>query len=142
TLETVGWNIPAAAQVLPIPERDGRDGLTISHPMLSGTAEVRQVPFAAAVETEPNDTAWPQAIASPIALSGRINPAGDQDAFRISLRKGEKRVLRVESRGLGRPLDPVLLILDSGGNVLTGLDETGRNSRDLERSFTAPADGE
>ena len=51
-------------------------------------------------------------------------------------------MIRVESRALGRPLDPVLRVLDPGGKILAESDDTGRNSRDLERSFTAPADGE
>jgi hypothetical protein len=33
-------------------------------------------------------------------------------------------------------------VLDAGGNILVESDDTGANSRDLERSFTAPADGE
>ncbi|HZW30435.1 MAG TPA: pre-peptidase, partial [Isosphaeraceae bacterium] len=74
--------------------------------------------------------------------SGRIDPPGDQDAFRLTLRKDDRRVFRVEARALGMPLDPVLRILGADGKLLAEADDTGRNSRDLERSFTAPADGE
>ena len=123
-------------------ESDARDVFSVAHASLAGTAQVRRVPFAAAVETEPNDPARPQVIASPIALSGRIDPSGDQDVFRLSLRKDDKRVIRVESRALGRPLDPMLRVLDPSGKILAESDDTGRNDRDLERSFTAPADGE
>ena len=91
------------------------DVFTVAHASLADTAQVRRVPFAATVETEPNDLSRPQAIASPVALSGRIDPPGDQDVFRLSLRKDDKRVIRVESRALGRPLDPMLRILDPGG---------------------------
>ena len=77
-----------------------------------------------------------------MALSGRIDPPGDQDVFRLAVRKGDKRVLRVESRALGRPLDPTLRVLDQAGKVLAESDDTGRNERDLERTLTAPADGE
>ena len=89
-VEAIGWNIPAAARLLPIPERDARDAFAVSHASLAGTAEVRRVPFAAAVETEPNDLARPQAIASPVALSGRIDPPGDRDVFRLSLQQGRQ----------------------------------------------------
>jgi hypothetical protein len=75
-------------------------------------------------------------------VSGRIDPPGDQDVFQISLRKGDKRLLRVESRALGRPLDPVLRVLNSVGKALAESDDAGENSRDVELSFTAPADGE
>jgi hypothetical protein len=141
-VEAIGWNIPGAARILPIHESDARDALAVAHASLTGTAQIRRVPFASSVETEPNDLARPQAIASPVALSGRIDPPGDQDVFRLSLRKNDKRVIRVESRALGRPLDPMLRILDSGSKILDESDDTGRNDRDLQRSFTAPADGE
>jgi hypothetical protein len=141
-VEAIGWNIPADARVLPIPEGDARDLFTVAHASLADTARIRRVPFAATVETEPNDLPRPQAIASPVALSGRIDPPGDQDVYRLSLRKDDKRVIRVESRALGRPLDPVLRVLDPGGKILDESDDTGRNDRDLERSFTAPAEGE
>ena len=142
TVKAIGWNIPNDSRALPIVENDASDTISVFHPSLADTALVRRVPFATAVETEPNDPARPQAIASTVALSGRIDPPGDQDTFRISLRKGDKRLFRVESRALGRPLDPVLRVLDPGGKILAESDDSGRNSRDLERSFTAPADGE
>jgi hypothetical protein len=140
-VEAIGWNIPAAARDLPVPESDGREVFTVAHASLAESARVRRVPFAAAVEAEPNDLSRPQAIAGPVALSGRIDPPGDQDVFRLALRKGDTRMIRVESRALGRPLDPVLRILDAGGKILVESDDTGGNDRDLERSFTAPADG-
>ena len=70
---------------------DATDTIPVFHPSLADTAEVRRVSFATAVETEPNDPARPQAIASTVALSGRIDPPGDQDTFRLSLRKGRQR---------------------------------------------------
>jgi hypothetical protein len=127
---------------LKVSECDGLDVFTAAHSSLAETARIRRVRFAATVEAEPNDLARPQAIASPVAVSGRIDPPGDQDVFRLALRKDDKRVIRVESRALGRPLDPVLRILDAGGKILAESDDSGRNDRDLERSFTAPADGE
>jgi hypothetical protein len=140
-VEAVGWNIPEAARLLKVPGSDGREDDMVAHAELAGTARVRRVPFASVVEAEPNDRARPQAIAGSAALSGRIDPPGDQDVFRLSLRKDEKRLIRVESRALGRPLDPVLRILDAGGKLLAESDDSGRIDRDLERSFTAPADG-
>src|SRR5207342_1753027 len=93
---------------LAIVESDASDVITVFHPTLADTALVRRSPFVTAVETEPNDPARPQAIAGTVAVSGRIDPPGDQDTFHISLKKDEKRLFRVESRALGRPLDPVL----------------------------------
>jgi hypothetical protein len=142
TVEAVGWNIPAAARALAIPGGEPREVLEVSHASLADTAHVRRVPFPSAVEAEPNDPSRPQAIGSPVALSGRIDPPGDQDVFRLAVPKGAKRVIRVESRALGRPLDPTLRVLDQAGMVLAELDDTGQDERDLERTLTAPADGE
>ncbi len=142
TVEAIGWNIPSDARIVPIDWKDNRDVLAVFHDSLADTAEVSRVPFAATVETEPNDLARPQVINSVVVLSGRIDPPGDVDVFRVALRKGDKRVFRIESRALGRPLDPTLRVLDSSGKSLAEVDDTGRNNRDLERSFTAPEDGE
>jgi hypothetical protein len=142
SVEAIGWNILADSRVMPIPEKDGRDVFAMSHTALTGVVDVRRVSFSATVETEPNDSGRPQTITNPVALSGRIDPPGDQDTFRLSLRKGDKRVFRIESRALGRPLDPTLRVLDSGSKILADVDDTGRNNRDLERSFIAPADGD
>lgn len=142
-VEAIGWNI-ARPVSFPVPTPDGREVFEAAAGSLSGQAEVRRVPCPATVEGEPNDPAHPQIIAGPIAIaiSGRIDPPGDRDAFRLSLKKGEKRVVRVESRAMGRPLDPVLRILDAAGKVVEESDDGGRNDRDAERSFTAPADGD
>ena len=128
---------------MPVPGWEAREAFTAAHPSLAGTADVRRVPFGRGGRGRAQRSgARPQAIASAVALSGRIDPPGDQDVFRLSLRKGDNRVIRVESRALGRPLDPALRVLDSAGKVLAESDDTGRNDRDLERSFTAPADGD
>ena len=140
-VEAAGPNIPEAARLLAVPTGDdGRDLLRLSHPLLAGTAEVRRVPGAAAIEAEPNDPGHPQAIPSVPALSGRIDPPGDVDAFLLPLKKGDARVIRVESRALGLPLDAALRLTDAGGKVLAEADDAGEG-RDPELSFTAPADG-
>jgi hypothetical protein len=142
SVQVVGWNIPRDFPTLPIAADDASETITVFHSSLADTALVRRVPCVTAVDTEPNDPARPQTIASTVALSGRIDPVGDLDTFRIVLRKGDKRVFRVESGALGRPLDPVLRVLDPGGKILAESDDIGANSRDLERSFTAPAEGD
>src|SRR5262249_17061783 len=77
SVQAVGWNIPKELQALPIPENDASDTITLFHSSLAETAVVRRVPFATAIEIEPNDRARPQTIASTVVLSGRIDPAGD-----------------------------------------------------------------
>jgi hypothetical protein len=137
----VGPNIPEAARVLAVTGDPGRDEQCVWHPMLAGTAEVRVVPGPAAVESEPNDPAHPQEIRAPAAISGRLDPPGDQDNFRFTLKKGEKRVVQVESRSLGLPLDAILRLTDAKGKQLDESDDVGEG-RDPKLAFTAPADGE
>ena len=127
---------------MPIAETDASDVIAVFHPSLADTAEVRRVPFAAAVETEPNDLARPQAIASPVAAQRPDRPAGRPGRLPPLAAKGRQAAVPRRVSRLGRPLDPVLRVLDAGGKILAESDDTGRNGRDLERSFTAPADGE
>ncbi len=102
---------------------------------------MRRTNVPALVETEAEAPDQPQAIAGPAVLSGRINPVGDVDVFGITLKKGETRRVRVESRSLGQPLDPVLSVTDAGGKSLAEVDDAD-GGRDAELRFTAPADGE
>jgi hypothetical protein len=140
-VSAVGTNVPEAARLLIVPpQAGGEESRTVSHPRLAGTAEVCLVPGPTAVEAEPDDPAHAQDIPDRIILSGRIDPPGDRDAFRLTLRKGDRRLIRVASRALGLPLDPVLRILDAEGKTLSESDDTGARP-DPELAFTAPADG-
>src|SRR5262249_26064115 len=55
--------------------------------------------------------------------------------------KGDKRNLRVESRGPVSPLDPVLRLIDNSGKTVAESDDT-RDSRDPSLTFSAPTDGD
>ena len=142
-VEAVGWNIPAAARLLAGPgvgcARRVRGRPTPrwpAPPRSVGSPSPRRSRPSPTIRRDPRRSRVPSRSAA-----GSTRPATrTSSASRCS--KGDKRVIRVESRALGRPLDPVLRVLDSGGKVLAESDDTGRNDRDLERSFTAPADGE
>jgi hypothetical protein len=136
-----GSNIPEVARRLTVSGDRTHDTLRVWHPLLVGTAEVRVVRGPSAVESEPDDPARPQSITDIGAISGRIDPPGDRDAYRFALKKGDKRVVRIESRALGFPLDPVLRVTDAEGKTLAETDDI-RGGRDPEVTFTAPADGE
>lgn len=141
SVQAIGPNIPEAARLLSVTAPDdGRAAIRMFHPLLAGTDDVQVVSYPAAVETEPGDPANPQTLPIPSALSGRIDPAGDQDTFQIALRQGDQRVIRVESRSLGLPLDPVLRMCDAAGKTLAESDDVGEG-RDPELTFMAPADG-
>ena len=109
-------------------------------PVLPGNTKVRRVTGNSVVEVEPNDLAQPQELSDRDSISGRIDPPGERDVFRINLKKGEKHVFSLESRTLGLPLDAVLQVLDADGKTLAETDDVGK-SRDPELTFTPPADG-
>ncbi|MBI4663156.1 MAG: PPC domain-containing protein [Verrucomicrobia bacterium] len=97
--------------------------------------------LAESLENEPNspsDLAQPVSI--PIAVNGRIHPAGDEDRFSFQAKKGDRFLFRVDSEKLGFPLDAVLKIEDPAGKELSRGDDTGR-SPDPELNWTAPSDG-
>jgi hypothetical protein len=135
----VGPNVPGSTLTVPPGDDPGR--VSLWHPTLAGTVEVLRVSGATAVEADPNTPDQPQPLADLAAISGRIDPPGDRDAYGIALKKGEVRQFRVESRGFGLPLDAVLSVLDADGKTLAETDDVGK-SKDPELKFTPKDDGE
>lgn len=152
-VEAVGWNIPESARFLDVVAVDDDDDATgggrgaivdVDHRLLANAGEVRREPHPTPVEVEPNPPEHPQDVTLPATISGRIDPPRDRDAYRVVARKGEKWLIKVESRGLGHPLDAVLLVLDDSNKVLDEVDDPGRGrgtARDPDLLFTAPDDG-
>ncbi len=157
-VEGRGWNIPEEARKLAVEESCDCDcecepgaetaasssGLIrVGHPLLANTVELLREGHPAIVEQGATDLEHPQPITVPVTVSGRIEPAGDRDVFAFAAKKGDKLLVRVESRSLGQPLDPVLRVLDASGKTLTEVDDLRRGGgRDPELSFTAPGDGD
>lgn len=141
SIAAVGPNIAEADSVLVVPSDAASDLITLTHPSLAGSALVRRVEGSLEAEVEPNDPASPQTFADRGAVSGRIDPPGDRDAYRITMKKDEKRRFRLESRAFGLPLDAVLQVLDADAKTLVETDDVGA-SIDPEITFTAPADGD
>lgn len=142
-IRAVGPNIPESEAVLDVTPADDPTGpLILTHPALAGGAEVRRVEGPATVEVEPNDPDSAQELPDLGWVSGRIDPPGDRDVYRISLKKGDQRRIQVDSRELGLPLDAVIQVLDADGKALVENDDAGRRSRDPSLTFTAPADGD
>jgi Bacterial pre-peptidase C-terminal domain len=140
-LTAIGSNISESDRAWTIPPNEEHDVFSLVHPVLPGNTTVRRVSGNSVIEVEPNDLAQPQELSDRDSISGRIDPPGELDAYRISLRKGEKHVFSLESRTFGLPLDAVLQVLDADGKILAETDDVG-NSRDPELAFTPPADGQ
>jgi hypothetical protein len=149
-VEAVGWNIDESTRALRVPVEAGAgpsERITVDHPRLANSGEVRIEAHRVSVEVEPNPKDHPQDLSVPATVSGRIEPARDRDAYQFAARKGESWSIRVESRSLGQPLDPTLRVLDASNKVLAEMDDPGggrrrSTGRDPELTFSVPADGQ
>lgn len=93
-------------------------------------------------EQEPNsEPAQAAALKLGQVANGRIETAGDRDAWQMNLVKGETVQLEVRAARLGSPLDAVLLVLDETGKELARGDDLPGGSPDCEMKFTAAKDG-
>ncbi len=77
--------------------------------------------------------------AAPVAISGVLSAAGEEDKYAINVTPGQKLRFDVQAQQLGSPLDGVLSIRNaSGGQVAAGDDRP--NSSDPLVDFDVPAD--
>lgn len=75
-------------------------------------------------ENESSNTAeQAQLIELPKIINGRISESGDVDVFRFEGRAGDKIVAEVYARRLNSPLDSLLRLTDSAGNMLEWNDD-------------------
>jgi hypothetical protein len=85
-------------------------------------------PLAASVLPElrePSDpNAAPVRAAAPVALNGRIDPAGDEDRFAVAVTPGQKYHIEVDAYDNGSALDGVLRVLGAKDAVLATADDT------------------
>ncbi len=128
-LELGGWNIPADAARQIVSAEKGRGAVDVFR---DGWASALQLPIVPhdrlPVAAEPNDAAAPLDIEIPAVISGRIDAAGDVDAFRFAARDGQRITFRTESRGLDYALDPLLELLDGEGKSLARVDDAGKEA--------------
>jgi hypothetical protein len=138
-----GWNIAEAAAPLSItaPE-DEASTLPAWRADLGNTIPLAVTAFNSIIETEPNDAGAPQSIERPAVVTGLIDPPGDADVFAVTGKKGERLLIRAESRSLGYPPDAVLRLIGPDGKDVARVDDAQRDAADalIERSL--PADGE
>ncbi len=145
-LQLFGWNLQQAGQpsehwfdasnlAADIKEtRFSVPGIQGEFPVIIGDAPEQ-------IESEPNDkTNQAQHVSLPCAVTGRIEPAGDEDRFNFAAKKGERWDFRVISGVLDFPLDAVLKIEDGAGKVLAEDDDSGGRP-DAKLVWAAPADG-
>ncbi|WP_254512947.1 hypothetical protein [Anatilimnocola floriformis] len=93
-------------------------------------------------EQEPNNS-LEQAAELKLAMiaNGRIDQAGDVDAWKVTLAKGETAQLEVRAARLGSSLDAVIVIHDETGKELALGEDLPNGSPDCEVKFTAAKEG-
>lgn len=136
-----GWNVPEAAQRLNLAPRDNQDVVFAVHPLLANSVRIPVSPRSAVLEQGADASASPQTVELPLDLSGRIDPADDEDAYAFQGKKGESWAIRVEAQLHGSPLDAVLQVTDKEGKSLTRIDDV-QERRDPDVVFAVPVDGE
>jgi hypothetical protein len=139
-VEARGWNVPDEARHLEVVADDPDEAIAF-HPRLAGAIAVRRESHRTLVAPEPSDAEHPTAIDLPVTITSRIDRPRDRDVFRFAGRKGQRVSFRVESRSLGAPLDPVLVVSDPSGKRLAEADDAGKE-RDPKLAFTPPEDGD
>ncbi len=147
-----GWNLQDAELAAPGPSAaPGIHSLTAT----SKGFRSNRVPFALdklpeVIEQEPNDTpAQAQAVTLPVIINGRIDRPGDWDVFQFIGKANDTVVAEVQARRLDSPLDSVVKLTDSAGNLLAFNDdcedlEAGLNTHQADSYLMArlPADGQ
>jgi hypothetical protein len=139
-VNVLGWNIPAEAARLPIPDPAGLPGVAPVAPGLVNVITIPVEPHTVVDEAQPGGPREPQDVPVPATITGRLDQPREVDAYRVTLKKGE--VLRIDStaREVGSPLDVVLKVLDNSGKILQQVDDV-QEKRDAELTWTAPDDG-
>ena len=85
-------------------------------------------------------TLLPCQIDVPVSITGRIGIPGERDAFQFQAAKDDQLLLKVESRSLGFPLDPVLELFNAEGKSLARDDDSGGRS-DAQILYKPTEDG-
>jgi len=116
-----GWNLPGTE--LPLDTRRGGNNIRktayYNQKCLSNSVTYAVDTLPECNETESNNTPEEsQLIELPKIINGRIAESGDVDMFRFDGRAGDKIVAEVYGRRLNSPLDSLLRLTDSSGNVL------------------------
>jgi hypothetical protein len=127
-----GWNIPAEAKTLS-PTVSGDEGIAFH----SGVANS----FRVKLEDHPCFTIKPaEPIAPPFSLTGRLTKNDTPETVRIAGKKGQALTLRVDSRGLGLLVNPVIVVRDEVGKQIVRAEPPNIN-KDTTLTFTPTADG-
>jgi hypothetical protein len=90
------------------------------------------------MESEPNTSVThANTISLPAAINGKIQTAKDYDAFRFRAEKDQRFVFEVIAQKSRSPLDALLILTDSNGNVLQQNDDSATADARIDHTFKA-----
>lgn len=151
TADISGYNLPVTTLTLGtgavapgIHRTNLKTGRLVSNDVLFAADTVPEV-----METEPGADGNTMVLAAlPCTINGVIDVPGDTDTFTFEARAGEDITAEVTARRLGSPLDALLRLTDSRGNVLASNDdfkdktfELMTHHADALLTITLPEDG-
>jgi hypothetical protein len=139
-VNVLGWNIPADAARLLVPDPGILPSVAPVAPGIVNVITIPVEPHTVVAEIQPGGPREPQDVPVPVTITGRLDQPREVDAYRVTLKKGE--VLHIDStaREVGSPLDVLLKVVDNSGKVLQQVDDV-QDKRDAELTWTAPDDG-
>ncbi len=146
-----GWNLQdAELSALPTNAAPGTYSLAASRKGFSSN----RMPFALGdlpeiFESEPNNTpAAAQKVTLPTIINGRIDKPDDWDVYEFTAGSNDAVAVEVQARRLDSPMDSVIKLTDSSGNLLAFNDDyedlaAGLNTHHADSYFMArlPAAG-
>ena len=131
TREVDGSGASALDDVLPVPI-DGGDG-TLNAALGDGPELTEADVHAASQAAAP--------LTAPVAMTGRIERPGEEDAFRFAAKKGDRLTISLRAAAVASPMDLVLRLEDEAGKQLASNDDERGAAGDAQLDWSAPADG-
>jgi len=132
-----GWNLPES---LPYEIKPVQPGSNLAIATAPG-AEPVFLPITTFKYLENTSAKITYELAPPVVAGGAISQKNEAVQYSLNAKKGDVFQLRVFAKAWESILDPVLIIRDEKGQVLVEQDDSGNNNRDIDLSWTAPADG-
>ena len=108
-----------------------------------GEASEIPIPLSDLTEQVEPDSVDPVShrLTVPAAMTGHLNQAGGKDTYPISGHTGDVWNVTVQTRCLGSPFDPMLVVIGPDGKALATNDDAP-GTTDSRLSITLPTDGE
>jgi len=137
-----GWNLTDALRQVKVTVTPAAKEAWVAPEGVANAIPLLVVDGPSLVETPASDPAKPQVLPVPAVVTGTLVKDHEADIYAFTAKKGNRIKARLDGRGLGSLVDPLLSISDAAGKVLATVDDLGRGQFDPVTNLTAPADGE